>query len=378
MAEDRFSIIRPDDWHLHVRDGAVLETVIHHSAAQFRRAIIMPNLKPPIRTTEEALAYRDRIMQALHRQKSTGLESLDLQHSDFPSAGFQEMGFQPLMTLYLTDQTSPEEIKKAKAAGIQAVKYYPAGATTNSEYGLTAIENAFPVFEAMSREDMPLLLHGEVTDPAVDIFDREKVFVDTVLSGLLQQFPDLRIVLEHITTAHAAEFIEKAAENTRIAATVTPQHLLMNRNAIFRGGIRPHHFCLPILKRENDREKIISLVTSGNPRFFAGTDSAPHVKSTKENSCGCAGIYSAFSAIELYAEAFYQAGLFQDTAAREKDRLCFENFMSRNGATFYNMPVNQGTVTLVRNPWQVPESFDVSDDSIVPLYSGQTIMYQLE
>lgn len=277
----QIELTRPDDWHLHIRDGAIMEAVLPHTARQFQRAIIMPNLQPPVTTTDQALAYREQILAAL----PTG------------------SGFIPLMTLYLTDQTSPDEITRASQSGhIVAAKLYPAGATTHSDAGVTQLKNIYPALHAMAEVEMPLLVHGEVTSPAVDIFDRETVFIDQQLSPLINDIPKLKIVFEHITTKEAVDFVTSSADN--IAATITPHHLLMNRNAIFQGGVRPHHYCLPVLKRETHRQALIKAATSGNPKFFLGTDSAPHTKSSKESACGCAGIYSAHAAIELYAEAF--------------------------------------------------------------------------
>ena len=316
------TITRPDDWHLHVRDGDALATVIPHTARQFARAIIMPNLKPPVITTAQALAYRDRILAAV-------------------PAG---LTFEPLMTLYLTDNTPAAEIASAKASGaVHAVKYYPAGATTNSDSGVTAIAKTYAALDAMQEHGLPLLVHGEVTDSAVDIFDREKVFIDTVLAPLVERFPELKIVFEHITTQDAVDFVMSAP--ARIGATLTAHHLLYNRNAMFTGGMRPHYYCLPVLKRESHRAALIAAACSGNPKFFLGTDSAPHSQQSKESACGCAGIYTAHAALELYAEVFEQAGAL--------DRL--EAFASYRGADFYGLPRNRTTVTLVKSPWQIPE-----------------------
>ena len=338
------TLTRPDDWHLHLRDGATLAAVLPQSARQFARAIVMPNLRPPVATVGDAEAYRKRILAALPK----GAE------------------FEPLMTLYLTDNTPPGEIAKAKACGfVHAVKYYPAGATTNSDSGVTQLSRCYAVLEAMEHSGMPLLLHGEVTDPAVDVFDREKVFVDTVLPEITGRFPALRLVLEHITTREAAEYVTRAPAN--VAATVTAHHLLLNRNAIFSGGIRPHHYCLPVLKREAHRQALVKAVISGSAKFFLGTDSAPHSRRNKESLCGHAGIYTAHAAIELYAEAFDAAGAL--------DRL--EAFASFHGADFYRLPRNSGTISLRRDSWQVESSFSVGEDELVPLRAGETIAWRL-
>lgn len=337
------TITQPDDWHLHLRDDAALKAVLPHTTAQFARAIIMPNLKPPIRTTDEAAAYRTRILAA-RPQGST---------------------FEPLMTLYLTDNTTPAEITKAAASGfVKAVKYYPAGATTNSDAGVTDLRKCDAVFEAMQATGMPLLMHGEVTGDEVDVFDREHVFIEKHLVPLVARFPKLRIVLEHITTAQAAEFVLSASEN--IAATITPQHLLYSRNAIFKGGLRPHLYCLPILKREEHRVALVKAATSGNPKFFLGTDSAPHTKNAKESCCGSAGCYSALHAMALYAEAFETAGAL--------DKL--EAFASFYGADFYRLPRNTGRITLQRTPWTVPDEVPFTEAGLVPLRSGETMVWQ--
>jgi dihydroorotase len=341
---DRIEIIRPDDWHLHLRDGAYLRAVAPDTARRFERAIVMPNLKPPVTTTALALAYRDRVLAAL-------------------PAGSK---FQPLMTLYLTDNTSPAEIRKARASGaVHAVKYYPAGATTNSDSGVTDISRCYGVLEAMAEQGMPLLVHGEVTDPSVDIFDRERVFLERVLAPLVQRFPRLKIVVEHITTREAAQFVREAPPN--IAATVTAHHLLINRNALFAGGIRPHMYCLPVVKREHHRQALVDAATSGNPKFFLGTDSAPHARHTKENDCGCAGIYTAHAAIELYAEAFDRAGAL--------DKL--EGFASLHGPAFYGLPPNADRITLVRESWKAPASCDYGDDALVPFRAGETVAWKM-
>jgi dihydroorotase len=335
---------RPDDWHVHLRDGAVLADVVPHTARSFARALVMPNLKPPVTTVEAAAAYRDRILASVPKGSR----------------------FAPLMTLYLTDNTPPSHIAAAKASGfVHAVKYYPAGATTNSDSGVTAIERVYPVLAAMEREDVVLSLHGEVTASDVDIFDRERVFVDTLLTRVARDFPALRIVLEHITTREAAHFVRDA--KGPIAATITPQHLLWSRNALLVGGVRPHLYCLPILKRESHRQALVAVAASGNPRFFLGTDSAPHARDAKENACGCAGCYSAHAALALYAEAFEAAGALP--------RL--EDFASRFGADFYGLPLNRDTVTLVRDAWQVPDAYPFGGDTIVPLRAGETVAWRV-
>ncbi|HUX91702.1 MAG TPA: dihydroorotase [Gallionellaceae bacterium] len=337
-------LIRPDDWHLHLRDEALMHSVLPDTARQFARAIIMPNLRPPVTATAQALAYRERILAAL-------------------PAG---MSFEPLMTLYLTDNTSAEEIRRAKQSRfVHAVKYYPAGATTNSDAGVTNMRKAYPALEEMQRCGMPLLLHGEVTDPTVDVFDREAVFIERVLQPLLADLPDLRVVFEHITTADAAQYVMNAPAN--IAATLTVHHLLYNRNAMFAGGMRPHYYCLPVLKRETHRQALVAAATSGNPKFFLGTDSAPHAQHTKENACGCAGIYSAHTAIELYAEAFEQAGAL--------DKL--EGFASFFGADFYGLPRNTQMITLRREDWAVPATLAFGEQRLVPLRAGEIIKWKL-
>lgn len=309
----------------------------------------MPNLKPPVTTTNLAMAYRERIIAAI------------------PTAVLQETGFTPLMTLYLTDNTDPNEIKKAKSSSaIHAVKYYPAGATTNSDSGVTNLKHTYKVLEQLSRHEMPLLVHGEVTDPEVDVFDREKVFIDHVLSPLVKDFPELRVVFEHITTKYAVDFVKSAPTN--IGATITPHHLLYNRNAMFKGGIRPHYYCLPILKHEQHRQSLISAATSGDPKYFLGTDSAPHSIANKESSCGCAGIYNAPVAIELYADIFEQAGAL--------DKL--EGFASIHGADFYRLPVNEKTITLEKTAWTVPDVKPLGKETITPLCSGETVSWQIK
>jgi dihydroorotase len=353
LSMDTLTITRPDDWHLHLRDNAALEAVLPFTARQFARAIVMPNLNPPVTTVEMARAYRKRILSALARANATG------------SAGAR-LNFEPLMTLYLTDNTAPEEIARAKTSGfVHAVKYYPAGATTNSDAGVTRLERAFPAIAAMEQHDVPLLVHGEVTDPAVDIFDREQAFIDTVLSQIVQRFPRLRIVFEHITTHAAAQYVAQAGAN--VAATITAHHLLYNRNAILRGGLRPHLYCLPILKREGHRQALVRAATSGNAKFFLGTDSAPHPRAEKESACGCAGCFTAHAALELYAEAFDRAGAL--------DKL--EAFASFNGADFYGLPRNTATVTLAREAWETPAQFTFGDGALVPLRAGERIEWRL-
>ncbi len=338
------TLTRPDDWHLHLRDGEALRAVLPHSARQFARAIVMPNLRPPVTTVATAAAYRQRILAAL-------------------PAG---MKFEPLMTLYLTDNTPGDEIRRAADSGfVKAVKLYPAGATTNSDAGVTDLAKCDAALAEMEKAGMPLLVHGEVTDPTVDIFDRENVFIDTVLKPLLARHPGLRVVFEHITTKDAAEFVASAGDN--VAATITAHHLLYNRNAIFSGGVRPHYYCLPVLKRETHRAALLRAATSGSPKFFLGTDSAPHARHTKETSCGCAGCYTALSALELYAEAFESAGAL--------DRL--ETFACFNGPDFYRLPRNADTVTLEKRPWVVPEELAyASGEVLVPLRAGETLSWQ--
>ena len=350
----QLTFTRPDDWHLHLRDGALMQSVLPDTARQFARAIVMPNLKPPVTTTEQALQYRARIVAALpHGAKFGGAKS-------------GAMKFEPLMTLYLTDKTSAEEIRKAKQSGIvHAVKYYPAGATTNSDAGVTDMRKAYPALEEMQRCGMPLLVHGEVTDPAVDVFDREAVFIERVLQPLLKDLTKLRVVFEHITTKDAAQFVASAPDN--IAATITAHHLLYNRNAMFKGGIRPHYYCLPVLKREVHREALVQAAISGNKKFFLGTDSAPHAQHTKENACGCAGCYTAHAAIELYAEAFEQVGAL--------DKL--EGFASFYGADFYGLPRNTQQITLHKEEWQVPATVGFGEHRLVPLRAGEKMKWKL-
>ena len=340
----QLTITRPDDWHLHLRDGALMRSVLPDTARQFARAIAMPNLKPPVTTTAQAEAYRLRIIAAIP----------------------ESIAFEPLMTLYLTDNTSPDEIRRAKESGfVHAVKLYPAGATTNSDAGVTDIRRTYLALEAMQRLGMPLLVHGEVTDAAVDVFDREAAFIERVIQPLLKDFPDLRVVFEHITTKDAVEFVMSASGN--IAATITAHHLLYNRNAMFAGGIRPHYYCLPVLKRELHREALGRAVTSGSRKFFLGTDSAPHARYTKEAACGCAGIYTAHAAIELYALAFEQLGAL--------DKL--EGFASFHGADYYRLPRNKDTITLRKEDWQIPDSIGFGEHSLVPLMAGETMKWKL-
>lgn len=344
MVTDVLTITTPDDWHLHVRDGAMLKSVLPYTAKQFKRAIIMPNLKPPVTTVAQALAYRERILAAL-------------------PAGSQ---FEPLMTLYLTGNTQPEEIRLAKASGfIHAVKLYPAGATTNSDAGVSDLTQCYKTLETMQEVGMPLLMHGEVTDPAIDVFDREAIFIDRVMTPLRQAMPELKVVFEHITTKQAAQYVTESAAST--AATITPQHLLYNRNALFKGGIRPHYYCLPILKREEHRLALVKAATSGSHKFFLGTDSAPHEVGAKESACGCAGCFSALHALELYLSVFDQEN------ALDK----FEAFASFNGPDFYNLPRNEGKVTLRRQAWEIPAVIGDGSSHIVPLDAGQTLAWQL-
>jgi dihydroorotase len=340
----QLTIRLPDDWHLHLRDGAALDCVVRHTAQRFGRAIVMPNLRPPVTTTAQALAYRDRIRTALP----------------------DDSRFTPLMTLYLTDNTPPDEIRTAHASGdVYAVKYYPAGATTNSDSGVTRMENTYAALETLQELGMPLLVHGEVTDPGVDVFDREAVFIDRLLAPLHDRFPELKLVLEHVTTEAGVQFVMDAPAH--VAATITAHHLLLNRNAMFTGGIRPHHYCLPVLKREAHRRTLVTAATGGNPKFFLGTDSAPHARASKESACGCAGMYTAHAAIELYAEAFEAAGAL--------DRL--EGFASHFGADFYGLPRNAGRITLEKTDWQVPADYPLGDDTVVPLRAGESIGWRL-
>jgi dihydroorotase len=341
---DRLTLRRPDDWHLHLRDGAALASVVADSARRFARAIVMPNLKPAVRTTAQALDYRERILGALPEGSA----------------------FEPLMTLYLTDDTPPEEVARAKLSGrVFGVKLYPAGATTHSDEGVTRLSRCFHTLEKMEELGLPLLVHGESTDPAIDVFDREQVFIEEVLGPAVARFPRLKVVLEHITTREAAQYVEVTGPN--VAATITAHHLLMNRNALFLGGIRPHHYCLPVLKRESHREALVEAAISGNPKFFLGTDSAPHARGAKEAACGCAGIYTAHAAIELYAAAFEEAGAL--------DKL--EGFASVFGARFYGLPLNQDTITLERTEWRIPERLAFGAEELVPLRAGETVPWKL-
>ena len=341
---DRLTLLRPDDWHIHLRDGALLSRTVADAARTFARAIIMPNLVPPVRNAAEADQYRQRILDARPAESS----------------------FQPLMVLYLTDQTSAADIHNAVKSGfVHAAKLYPAGATTNSDSGVTSLEAIYPALEAMSDVGMPLLVHGEVTHADVDIFDREKRFIDDQLVGLVNRFPNLKVVFEHITTADAAQFVREASD--KIAATITAHHLLYNRNHMLAGGIRPHFYCLPILKRNTHQEALLDAATSGSAKFFLGTDSAPHAQNAKEISCGCAGCYTAYAAIELYAEAFEQRNAL--------DKL--EGFASHFGADFYQLPRNQDTITLVREPWTAPSSLAFGEQQLIPLRAGETLNWRI-
>ena len=335
------TITRPDDWHLHLRDGEMLAAVAPDTARQFARAIVMPNLDPPVTTTEQALAYRQRILDVVP----------------------EGLNFDPLMTLYLTDETSLAEIGVDPC--VHAVKWYPAGATTNSSRGVSDISRCYAVLEAMQKHDVPLLVHGEVTDTDVDVFDREQVFIERYLIPVTERFPELRVVLEHVTTSQGVEFVRKSSK--RIAATITAHHLLLNRNALFTGGLRPHHYCLPVLKREQHRRALVEAATSGNPKFFLGTDSAPHAKSAKESGCGCAGMYTALAAIELYAEVFEEAGAL--------DRL--EAFASFYGADFYGLPRNSDAITLQREAWRVPDVLSLDHAELVPFRAAEMMQWKL-
>ena len=341
---DTLTLARPDDWHLHVRDGAALAAVVPDTARQFARAIIMPNLKPPVTTTALALAYRDRVRAAV-------------------PAG---LSFEPLMTLYLTDSTPPDEIARAKEAGIVALKLYPAGATTNSDAGVTDLRKTYRTLEAMQRHGLLLLVHGEVTDPEIDLFDREKAFIDTRLIPLRRDFPELKIVFEHITTRDAAQYVNES--DAKLGATITAHHLLYNRNAIFVGGIRPHYYCLPVLKREEHRRALVDAATSGSTKFFLGTDSAPHAAHLKEHAVGCAGCYTALSAIELYAEAFDAVGALGK----------LEGFASHHGADFYGLPRNTDRITLRRERWTLPETLPFGEAELKPLRGGETLAWRLQ
>ncbi len=340
----KITLTKPDDWHLHLRDDEAMASVVAHSAERFARAIVMPNLKPPVANSQLAADYRQRILNALPEQS----------------------GFTPLMTLYMTDRLTSDEIIRAKRSGfIHGVKLYPAGATTNSDAGVTDIRRLYPVLETMQRESMPLLVHAEVTEPQIDIFDREKVFIDRYMTMLRQDFPELAIVFEHVTTSDAIDFVQQSPGP--IGATITVQHLMYNRNHLLAGGIRPHYYCLPILKREPHQEALIKAATGGNRRFFLGTDSAPHPQHAKESACGCAGCYTAHAAIELYAEIF--------EAENALDKL--EGFASQHGADFYGMPRNSEQITLQKRDWQVAESYQFGKDRVVPIKAGQTIHWQL-
>ena len=339
------TLTRPDDWHLHLRDGEALAAVVGHSARQFARAIVMPNLNPPVTNASMAADYHNEVLAALP--------------DDSP--------FDPLMTLYLTDITTAADIEQAHASGIvKAVKLYPAGATTNSDAGVTDLSRTYPALHAMAACGMPLLVHGEVTAPDVDVFDREAVFIETVLKPLMDDIPELRIVLEHITTEHAVKLVNQSGE--RLGATITAHHLLMNRNSLFKGGLRPHHYCLPILKRERHRLALLDAIRSGHPRYFLGTDSAPHAREQKESACGCAGMYTAHAAIELYATAFEQADAL--------DKL--EAFASFNGPDFYRLPRNTDQITLHRQSWQVPDNYPMGNSTLIPLYAGEQLHWKLE
>ncbi len=337
-------ITQPDDFHLHVRNDEILSLVIPHTARQFSRAIIMPNLKTPISTVQQALTYRDEIMAVVP----------------------EGVNFEPLMTLYLTEELTVAEVEKAaNNPHIHAIKYYPAGATTNSESGVRNLKNVYPIFETMQKLQLPLLLHGEVTDPEVDVFDREAVFIETVLHPLKLDFPELKIVLEHITTHQAMQYVWDA--DKYLAASITPQHLLYNRNEIFKGGIRPHYYCLPILKRESHRKALIEAATSGHPRFFLGTDSAPHSQAAKESSCGCAGMYSAFNALEFYTAVFEKNNALE----------ILESFASHNGAAFYGLEKNTSKIKLIREPWTVPDSFSFNGGELIPMGAGETLEWKV-
>ncbi|MDZ5603578.1 dihydroorotase [Pseudomonas sp. RP23018S] len=341
---DRLTLLRPDDWHIHLRDGAVLRHTVADVARTFARAIIMPNLVPPVRSADEAGAYRERILAAR-------------------PAGSR---FEPLMVLYLTDRTTREDVLAAKASGfVYAAKLYPAGATTNSDSGVTSIDKIFPAIEALAETGLPLLVHGEVTRPEIDVFDREKRFIDEHMRRLVERFPDLKVVFEHITTGDAAQFVNEASAN--VGATITPQHLLYNRNHMLVGGIRPHFYCLPILKRNTHQVALLDAATSGSPKFFLGTDSAPHARHAKENACGCAGCYTAYAAIELYAEAF------ESRDALDK----LEGFASLHGPAFYGLPANTDRITLVREEWTAPDSLPFGEQTVIPLRAGETLRWRL-
>ena len=341
---DDLIIRQPDDWHLHLRDGGAMCDVAGHSAAQFGRALIMPNLRPPILTAKDALAYRERILEALPKGAS----------------------FEPQMALYLTQDTSKDEILKVKDhPSLMGFKLYPQGATTNSDSGVASLEAIYPILEHLAKADVPLMIHGEVTDREIDVFDREKVFLDQHLEALVKTFPELRIVLEHVTTKDGIEFVR--SQGPKVAATLTAHHLIYNRNAMLVGGIRPHFFCLPILKRETHRKALLEAATSGNPKFFLGTDSAPHPKSQKESACGCAGCYTAFAAIELYAEAFESVGRLE----------ALEGFASVHGASFYELPLNEQRITLKRSSWTAPPSLPFGDEILIPLRAGENLHWKM-
>jgi len=346
---ETLTLTKPDDMHLHLREGDVMRDVLADSTRQFARVIVMPNLKSPVVSTEQALDYRRSIIESL-------------------SEDIQARGeFNPLMTLYLTEKMTVDEISKAsQSAYVHAVKYYPAGATTNSDSGVTAIDKVYPVLEAMAEQNLPLLMHGEVTDTDVDVFDREAIFIEKILSPLMENIPDLRIVFEHITTKDAVDYVREGSD--RLAATITPQHLLLNRNALFVGGIRPHHYCLPVLKAEEHRRAVVDAATSGSPKFFLGTDSAPHSREAKESACGCAGVYSAHNAIELYAE------VFEKTACLHK----LEAFASHYGADFYGLPRNKGTITLEKNQWQIPDYLPFGESKIIPFRAGEPCHWKMK
>ena len=345
MSSKTLRLTQPDDWHLHLRDGETLSTTVPHSSRTFARAIVMPNLKPPVTTVEQALAYRQRIISHIPEGRS----------------------FEPLMTLYLTEKLDPEEVQRAyDEQCVHAIKFYPAGATTNSESGVAELECVYPAIEEMAELGLPLLIHGEVTDEHVDIFDRERVFIDNVLSPLTQKFPKLKIVLEHITTKEAVDFVNSQGDN--VAATLTPHHLMLDRNDLLVGGVKPHYYCLPILKRSSHRRALIEAATSGSPKFFLGTDSAPHAIETKETSCGCAGIYSAHAALEFYAEIF--------EAANALDKL--EGFASFFGADFYKLPRNSAQITLSKNPLSVPAEYIFGDSTVIPMRAGETVSWSIE
>ncbi|MDG1996037.1 MAG: dihydroorotase [Emcibacteraceae bacterium] len=346
-ASNKITITKPDDWHLHVRDNKFLPSVLPHTADRFTRAVMMPNLVDPVTTTDRAGEYRDRIINALPDK--------------------HKLTFDPLMTLYLTNRTNASEIKKARDSGfVHAVKWYPAGATTNSSQGVSDIVACYDVLEAMSEEGMPLLVHGEVTDPNVDIFDREKIFIEQFLEGIIKNFPELKVVFEHITTSHAVKLVDSASAN--VAATITAHHMLLNRNDLFKGGIRPHHYCLPVLKREEHRKALIAAATSGSTKYFLGTDSAPHTKNTKEAACGCAGIYTSHGGIELYAEIFDKADALNK----------LERFASHNGPDFYGLPRNRDKITLTRKKVSIPESFPFGNEECVPFRAGGELLWSLD